>query len=92
MLPDSGFESAADPAFSAALRDATAGMPARLWITGYLLGPIPTDAWPNGEMARALLQALETPCGRPQPRRRPAPGRTGPSQRPTRRGAELVCE
>ncbi|MFI9825906.1 hypothetical protein ACIHFC_36985 [Streptomyces sp. NPDC052013] len=55
----SGFESAADPTFFAALRDATAGMLARLWITGYLLGPVPTDAWPNGDIARALLRALE---------------------------------
>ncbi|MGW1617476.1 hypothetical protein ACWCQZ_51185, partial [Streptomyces sp. NPDC002285] len=55
----SGFESAADPAFFAVLRDAAAGMLARLWITGYLLGPVPTDAWPNDDMARTLLRALE---------------------------------
>jgi hypothetical protein len=55
----SGFESAEDPAFFAVLRDAAAKMLARLWITGYLLGPVPTDAWPNGDLARALLQALE---------------------------------
>ncbi|MFD7447312.1 hypothetical protein [Streptomyces sp. NPDC059909] len=41
-LTPSGFESAADPAFFDVLRDATAGMLARLWITGYLLGPVPT--------------------------------------------------
>jgi hypothetical protein len=55
----SGFESAMDPAFFAVLRNAAATMLARLWINGYLLGPVPTDAWPNDDLARALLQALE---------------------------------
>ncbi|MER7820377.1 hypothetical protein [Streptomyces sp. NPDC096153] len=41
------------------LRDAAAGMLARLWITGYLLGRVPTDAWPNSGLACILLQALE---------------------------------
>ncbi|MER7820076.1 hypothetical protein [Streptomyces sp. NPDC096153] len=58
-LEPSGFESAADPAFFAVLRDAAAGMLARLWITGYLLGPVPTVVWPNNDLARSLLQALE---------------------------------
>lgn len=55
----SGFETAADAAFFEVLRDATAEMLARLWIIGYLMGPVPTDAWPNSDLARALLQALE---------------------------------
>ncbi|MFE4579358.1 hypothetical protein [Streptomyces chartreusis] len=55
----SGFETAADPAFFEVLRDATAEMLARLWIIGYLMGPVPTDAWPNSDLARTLLQALE---------------------------------
>jgi hypothetical protein len=50
----SGFESAADPAFFEVLRDATAEMLARLWIIGYLMGPVPTDAWPNNDLARVL--------------------------------------
>ncbi|WP_406410784.1 hypothetical protein [Streptomyces sp. NBC_01614] len=55
----SGFETAADPHFFEVLRDATAEMLARLWIIGYLLGPVPADAWPNIDLARALLRSLE---------------------------------
>ncbi|MFJ9752848.1 hypothetical protein [Streptomyces chartreusis] len=55
----SGFETAADVALFEVLRDAAAEMLARLWIIGYLIGPVPTGAWPNSELARTLLQALE---------------------------------
>ncbi|MFF8848328.1 hypothetical protein ACF08N_37755 [Streptomyces sp. NPDC015127] len=43
-LATSGFEWGADPAFFAVLRDATAGTLAWLWITSYLLSPVPADA------------------------------------------------
>ncbi|MFE9499882.1 hypothetical protein [Streptomyces collinus] len=59
QIQPSGFESRTDPAFFAVLRDATASMLARLWINGYLLGPVPTDAWANTDLARTLLEALE---------------------------------
>ncbi|WP_406423840.1 hypothetical protein [Streptomyces sp. NBC_01589] len=41
------------------LKAAAAKTLARLWITGYLLGPVPTDAWPNADLARIILVALE---------------------------------
>ncbi|MFD8396686.1 hypothetical protein ACFV2N_48005 [Streptomyces sp. NPDC059680] len=58
-LKPSGFESAADPAFFSELRGAAAEALARLWLTGYHMGPVPFDAWPSPELARLLLRALE---------------------------------
>ncbi|MEV8615066.1 hypothetical protein AB0383_45445 [Amycolatopsis sp. NPDC051373] len=31
----------------------------QLWSTGYLLGPISIDAWPNEATARQLLTTIE---------------------------------
>lgn len=61
-LSPNGFESRADPLFFAHLREATAGILARLWIHGFLLGPVPAEAWPNAELARLCLTALEHHC------------------------------
>ncbi|MFF3877112.1 hypothetical protein [Streptomyces sp. NPDC001978] len=81
-LEPSGFESSADPAFFSALRDAVTQAVAQLWINGYLMGPIPVDAWPNADLTRLLLEALEQHADnltftddlrRAGPRRRPAP-------------------
>ncbi|MFJ9753056.1 hypothetical protein [Streptomyces chartreusis] len=54
-----GFRSREDAALFASLRGSAAGMLARLWISGYLMGPVPHDAWPNPELALLLLRALE---------------------------------
>lgn len=43
----------------ARMKKATAVMLVRLWVTGRLLGPIPAEAWPNTELARLLLPAIE---------------------------------
>ncbi|MFF8848299.1 hypothetical protein ACF08N_37575 [Streptomyces sp. NPDC015127] len=58
-LSPGGFESREDPRFFDVLRAATAKTLGRLWITGYLLGPVPTHAWPNADLARLLLRAIE---------------------------------
>ncbi|MFJ8589586.1 hypothetical protein ACIRD2_33795 [Streptomyces sp. NPDC093595] len=54
-----GFLSREDVSLFTTLRGSAAGMLARLWITGYLIGPVPEDAWPNQELATLLLEALE---------------------------------
>ncbi|WP_159395825.1 hypothetical protein [Streptomyces sp. 3211] len=58
-LQPSGFLTRDDAALFTTLRGSAAALLARLWITGYLLGPVPEDAWPNHELAALLLQALE---------------------------------
>jgi hypothetical protein len=54
-----GFLTRDDPALFTTLRGSAAGMLARLWVTGYLLGPVPEDAWPDAELAVLFLRALE---------------------------------
>ncbi|WP_435279949.1 hypothetical protein [Streptomyces sp. 1222.5] len=54
-----GFRSAEDSELFRRLRDSAASMLARLWITGFLLGPVPEDGWPNQELVILLLRALE---------------------------------
>jgi hypothetical protein len=58
-LEPGGFLSREDGSLFTTLRGSAASMLARLWITGYLLGPVPEDAWPNHELATLLLRALE---------------------------------
>ncbi|MDX2565263.1 hypothetical protein PV371_37330 [Streptomyces sp. TX20-6-3] len=58
-LAPGGFLTRDDPALFTTLRGSTASMLARLWVTGYLLGPIPEDVWPDRELAILLLRALE---------------------------------
>lgn len=58
-LTPGGFLSREDPALFMTLRGSAAGMLARLWITGYLLGPVPEEVWPNAELAELLFAALE---------------------------------
>lgn len=58
-LAPEGFLARDDPALFTTLRGSAAGMLARLWVTGYLLGPVPEDAWPDEELAVLLLRALE---------------------------------
>ncbi|MFC8015971.1 hypothetical protein [Streptomyces cinereoruber] len=58
-LAPEGFLARDDPALFTTLRGSAASMLARLWVTGYLLGPVPEDAWPEEELAVLLLRALE---------------------------------
>ncbi|MFE5549897.1 hypothetical protein ACFQ71_39840 [Streptomyces sp. NPDC056534] len=58
-LAPGGFLTRDDPALFTTLRGSAAGMLARLWVTGYLLGPVPEDAWPDEELAVLILRALE---------------------------------
>ncbi|MGW6215810.1 hypothetical protein [Streptomyces sp. NPDC055109] len=58
-LEPGGFLTREDPALFTTMRGSAASMLARLWITGYLLGPVPEDAWPDEELAVLLLRALE---------------------------------
>ncbi|WP_406053568.1 hypothetical protein OG462_44365 [Streptomyces sp. NBC_01077] len=58
-LDPGGFLTRDDPALFTTLRGSAASMLARLWVTGYLLGPVPEDAWPDEELAVLLLRALE---------------------------------
>ncbi|MFE5940566.1 hypothetical protein ACFQ69_35045 [Streptomyces sp. NPDC056470] len=58
-LAPGGFLTRDDPALFTTLRGSAAAMLARLWVTGYLLGPVPEDAWPDEELAILLLRALE---------------------------------
>ncbi|MEV6332951.1 hypothetical protein [Streptomyces sp. NPDC051909] len=41
------------------LRGPAASMLVLLWVTGYPLGPVSEDAWPDEELAVLLLRALE---------------------------------
>uniref|UniRef100_UPI003F49638E hypothetical protein n=1 Tax=Streptomyces sp. CA-141956 TaxID=3240051 RepID=UPI003F49638E len=54
QLHPGGFLTKDDPALFTTLRGSAASMLARLWITGYLLGPLPEDAWeePGGTQAK----------------------------------------
>ncbi len=54
-----GVETASDPAYFARMQLCAANMLARLWLTGYLVGPIPVEAWPNELIARQLLTTIE---------------------------------
>ncbi|MFJ2061261.1 hypothetical protein ACIOMM_35850 [Streptomyces sp. NPDC087908] len=54
-----GFSTRDDPALFTTLRGSAASMLGRLWINGYLLGPVPEDAWPSRELAVLILRALE---------------------------------
>ncbi|MFI8294265.1 hypothetical protein ACIGBL_34785 [Streptomyces sp. NPDC085614] len=56
-LEPGGFLTREDPALFTTLRGSAASMLARLWVTGYLLGPVPEDAWPAEELAVLLLRA-----------------------------------
>ncbi|MFD3537395.1 hypothetical protein [Streptomyces sp. NPDC058664] len=58
-LQPGGFLTREDPALFSTLRGSAASLLARLWVTGYLLGPVPEDAWPGEELAVLLLRALE---------------------------------
>ncbi|MET7391788.1 hypothetical protein ACFYPT_42385 [Streptomyces sp. NPDC005529] len=58
-LEPGGFLTRDDPALFTTLRGSAASMLARLWVTGYLLGPVPKDAWPDRELAVLLLRTLE---------------------------------
>ncbi|MFI8294180.1 hypothetical protein ACIGBL_34240 [Streptomyces sp. NPDC085614] len=58
-LEPGGFLTREDPALFTTLRGSAASMLARLWVTGYLLGPVPEDVWPAEELAVLLLRALE---------------------------------
>ncbi|MFF3404019.1 hypothetical protein ACFYW6_36700 [Streptomyces sp. NPDC002659] len=58
-LRPGGFLTRDDPALFTTLRGSAASMLARLWVTGYLLGPVPEDAWPDEELAVLFLRALE---------------------------------
>ncbi|MFD9622043.1 hypothetical protein ACFWB2_32915 [Streptomyces virginiae] len=58
-LEPGGFLTREDPALFTTLRGSAASMLARLWVTGYLLGPVPKDAWPDEELTVLLLRALE---------------------------------
>ncbi|MFE5549709.1 hypothetical protein ACFQ71_38770 [Streptomyces sp. NPDC056534] len=58
-LAPGGFLTRDDPALFTTLRGSAAGMLARLWVNGYILGPIPEDAWPDQELAVLFLRALE---------------------------------
>ncbi|MFI8829305.1 hypothetical protein [Streptomyces sp. NPDC053431] len=58
-LEPGGFLTRDDPALFTTLRGSAASMLARLWVTGYLLGPVPEDAWPEEELALLFLRALE---------------------------------
>ncbi|MFE5940879.1 hypothetical protein ACFQ69_36830 [Streptomyces sp. NPDC056470] len=58
-LTPGGFLTKEDAELFATLRGSAASMLARLWFTGYLLGPVPEDAWPHEELATLLLRALE---------------------------------
>ncbi|QRP42956.1 hypothetical protein [Amycolatopsis sp. FDAARGOS 1241] len=54
-----GIETAGDPEYFARMKRCAASILARFWLTGYLLGPIPIDAWPNETLARQLLTTIE---------------------------------
>ncbi|WP_161371300.1 hypothetical protein [Streptomyces sp. SID5770] len=54
-----GFSTRDDPALFTTLRGSAAGMLGRVWINGYLLGPVPEGAWPSRELAVLMLRALE---------------------------------
>ncbi|MEU9298663.1 hypothetical protein [Streptomyces sp. NPDC048266] len=58
-LEPGGFSTRDDAALFTTLRGSAASMLGRLWINGYLLGPIPEDAWPSRELAVLMLRALE---------------------------------
>ncbi|MCX5233478.1 hypothetical protein [Streptomyces sp. NBC_00233] len=58
-LAPGGFLTRDDPALFTTLRGTAASTLARLWVTGYLLGPVPEDAWPDQELAVLILRALE---------------------------------
>ncbi|KOG55298.1 hypothetical protein ADK75_11325 [Streptomyces virginiae] len=58
-LEPSGFLTREDPALFTTLRGSASAMLARLWVTGYLLGPVHEDVWPQEELTILLLQSLE---------------------------------
>ncbi|MFE5947229.1 hypothetical protein [Streptomyces sp. NPDC056480] len=58
-LNPGGFLTRDDPALFTTLRGSAASMLARLWVTGYLLGPVPDEAWPDEELAVLFLRTLE---------------------------------
>ncbi|MFB7176052.1 hypothetical protein ACFCYM_35470 [Streptomyces sp. NPDC056254] len=58
-LEASGFLSREDAALFTTLRGSAASVLARIWIAGFLLGPIPESAWPNYELAAIFLGALD---------------------------------
>ncbi|MFE4579514.1 hypothetical protein [Streptomyces chartreusis] len=58
-MKPAGFTTRTDPLLFATLRRTTSGLLARLWVTGFLLAPVPIHAWPNTEIAALLLTALE---------------------------------
>uniref|UniRef100_UPI003F4927BC hypothetical protein n=1 Tax=Amycolatopsis sp. CA-096443 TaxID=3239919 RepID=UPI003F4927BC len=53
--PPAGIETAGDPVYFARMQTCAANTLAKLWISGYLFGPVPIDAWPNEALARMLL-------------------------------------
>ncbi|MER5417969.1 hypothetical protein [Streptomyces virginiae] len=58
-LEASGFLSREDAALFTTLRGSAASVLAHIWISGFLIGSIPENAWPNHELAAALLGALD---------------------------------
>ncbi|MEV7951719.1 hypothetical protein AB0O74_32710 [Streptomyces rubiginosohelvolus] len=58
-LDPTGFESKSSPELYETLRKEAGNLLARLWMTGFLLGPVPVDQWPNDLMAQNILEALE---------------------------------
>ncbi|MDX2565396.1 hypothetical protein PV371_38300 [Streptomyces sp. TX20-6-3] len=58
-LEPGGFSTRDDPALFTTLRGSAASMLGRVWLNGYLLGPVPEDAWPGRELAVLMLRALE---------------------------------
>ncbi|MFC8015132.1 hypothetical protein [Streptomyces cinereoruber] len=44
-----------DAALFTTLRGSVASMLGWVWINGYLLGPVPEDAWPGREIAVLML-------------------------------------
>ncbi|MFJ3176734.1 hypothetical protein ACIPJK_39370 [Streptomyces roseus] len=58
-LEASGFLCREDAALFTTLRGSAASLLARVWIAGFLLGPVPESAWPNYELAAIFLGALD---------------------------------
>lgn len=54
-----GFTTGADPQLFSNLRRVAASLLARLWVTGFLLGSVPVNAWPSTQIATLILNALE---------------------------------
>ncbi|MFJ2061359.1 hypothetical protein ACIOMM_36440 [Streptomyces sp. NPDC087908] len=59
QLEPGGFRTREDPALFTTLRGSAAGVLARLWVNGYLMGPVPEDTWPNEELTVLILRSLE---------------------------------